>query len=357
MRFASFVSHLPLHESLSILGSCSVQAGLPALELSIEDALMSLLVQLDSAAVHVAVIMTTYTADRLDTLRKCLDGILANSRQPDEIVIVVDRNLSLVQLLDHELQGSDVRVTLSDGRGVCAARNTGARECKSEILVFIDDDVYPDRDWLANMTATLCRDSVAGAGGKILPDYVEGARELPSEILWLVGCTYLGHPEGDVPITRPIGSTMAFRRDVFEAVGGFDSRFGPSSARRTSSNEELVLSENVRKRYGAGVIRYQPESVVHHRVPRERTTIRYLIQRSWVEGTSKAEVRTSHVSDVLDHDQKYLLGTMLPSVVRYLFSGSWSGIEDALRLGMVTSVTAAGYLSYRLRWGLRRGNT
>ena len=189
----------------------------------------------------------------------------------------------------------------------------------------------------------------------------KGARELPSEILWLVGCTYRGHPEGHVPITRPIGSTMAFRRDVFVTVGGFDSQFGPSGARsgarRTSSNEELVLSENIRKRFGQDVIRYQPESIVYHQVPIARTTLRYLIQRSWLEGTSKAEVRSTYLSDVLNHDQRYLLGTMFPSMARYLLSGSRSGMKAAFQLMIVTCVTAVGFLTCRISSLLRGGSS
>jgi len=326
-------------------------------ELSNEVVSMSTLSKLDSRTVHVAVIVPTYTADRLETLRRCLNGVLDNTRQPDEIVVVVDSNLPLFELLERELRDSSVGVVMSEGRGVSAARNTGARKCESEILIFIDDDVFPDRDWLRTMTSTLCRDSVAGAGGNILPDYVKGARELPSEILWLVGCTYHGHPEGHVPITRPIGSTMAFRRDAFVTVGGFDSRFGPSGARRTSSNEELVLSANIRKRFGQDVIQYQPESIVYHRVPIARTTLRFLVQRSWVEGTSKADVRSTYLSDVLHHDQRYLFGTMFPSIVRYLFSGSQSGMKAAFQLMVVTCVTAVGFLTHRIRSLLRGGRS
>jgi glycosyltransferase involved in cell wall biosynthesis len=318
---------------------------------------MSTLSKLDFRAVHVAVIVPTYTADRLGTLRKCLKGILDNSRRPDEIVVVVDSNRSLFQLLERELRDWGVVVMLSEGRGVCAARNTGAMQCESEILIFIDDDVLPDRDWLDTMTTTLCQDSVAGAGGNILPDYVNGAHELPSEILWLVGCTYRGHPEGHVPITRPIGSTMAFRRDVFVAVGGFDPRFGPSGGRRINSNEELVLSENIRMQFGQEAIRYQPESIVYHRVPIERTTLRYLIQRSWLEGKSKADVRSIYSSDVLNHDQRYLFGTMIPSMARYLSSGSRSGMKAAFQLTIVTCVTAGGFLTSRISLLLRRGSS
>jgi GT2 family glycosyltransferase len=318
---------------------------------------MSGLSKLDPQVVRVAVIVPTYTEDRLETLRNCLSGIQKNSRRPDEIVVVVDRNLPLVRLLESELRDSIVRVMLSEGSGVSAARNTGARSCESEILIFIDDDVTPDADWLVMMTATLCKEAVAGGGGKILPDYVGGAHELPSEILWLVGCTYRGHPEGPVPITRPIGSTMAFRREAFIDVGGFDARFGPSSARRTSSNEELILSERLRERYGQDVIRYQPESIAYHRVPMSRTTLRYLIQRSWVEGTSKAEVRSTSSSSVLDHDQRYLIRTMIPGVARYLLSGTRSGIKSAAQLIIVTCVTSIGFLTQRFGSLPRRPST
>ena len=97
------------------------------------------LARLDPRAVRVAVIVPTFSADRLVTLRKCLDGILSNTRRPDEIVIVVDRNLSLFQLLEHEHRDSDIVVALSEGSGVSAARNTGADMCRSDILVFLDD--------------------------------------------------------------------------------------------------------------------------------------------------------------------------------------------------------------------------
>jgi hypothetical protein len=310
---------------------------------------------LDSRAVHVAVIVPTFTTDRLELLRKCLQGILDNTRKPDEILVVVDSNPSLFQLLERELHGSSVGVILSEGRGVCAARNTGASRCESEILLFIDDDVFPSRDWLDTMTSTLCRGSVAGAGGNVLPDYQKGAREVPSEILWVVGCTYRGHPEGYVPITRPIGATMAFRRDVFVTVGGFDPRFGPAGARRKSSNEELVLSESIRKQFGQDVIRYQPESIVYHCVPVERTTLRFMVWRSWVEGTSKAEVRGIYSSDVLQHDQGYLFGTMFPSLARYISSRSRLGMRSALQLSVVTCVTAVGFLTRRISHVLRKG--
>src|ERR1035437_2221120 len=314
---------------------------------------MSTLSKLDPHVVRVAVIVPTYSAGRLETLRKCPTGILDNVRHPDEIIVVVDSNPSLFEFLDNEVHDSDVMVVLSDGSGVSAARNTGANKCDSEILVFIDDDVVPDRNWLGAMTETLCAESVAGAGGNILTDYEEGARQLPPELLWMLGCTYSGHPKGHVPITRPIGSTMAFRKDVFLAVGGFNSRFGPVGGRKSRSNEELVLSESIRQRCGPGAIRYQPEAIVYHRVPVSRTTLRFLVLRSWVEGTSKADVRSFYFAGVLQYDQQYLFGTMIPNMLRYLSSGSRSGMKAGFQLILVSGVTAVGFLTCRIKYLVR----
>jgi len=310
---------------------------------------MSILSKLDPRVVRVAVIVPTYSVDRLEILRKCLTGILDNERHPDEIVVVVDSNPALVEFLENELLDSEVTVVLSDGSGVSAARNTGASKCDSEILVFIDDDVVPDRHWLDAMTETLCAESIAGAGANILPDYEEGARQLPPEILWMLGCTYNGHPKGHVPITRPIGSTMAFRRDAFFAVGGFDTRFGPVGGRKSRSNEELVLSESIRQRFGPDAIQYQPEGIVYHRVPVSRTTLRFLVHRSWVEGTSKADVRSIYLGGVLQHDRRYLFGTMLPSTLRYLSSGSRSGTKAGFLLLLVSGITVTGFVTRRIK--------
>jgi hypothetical protein len=306
---------------------------------------MCTLSRLDPSEIRVAVIIPTYSFDRLETLRKCLTRVFDNARCPDEVIVVVDANQDLFEFLTEELRHSSVMVAMNVGKGVSAARNTGASKCHSEVLLFVDDDVAPDRNWLTTMTETLCAESVAGVGGHILPDYEEGAVPLPPEILWIVGCTYKGHPKGQVPITRPIGSTMAFRKDAFVVVGGFNSQFGPSGHRRKSSNEELVISENIRQRFGPDAIQYQPESIVYHRVPKSRTTFRFLVQRSWVEGTSKAEVRHAFSHRVLNHDRQYLFGTMLPSTMRYLFSGNRTGVRAGFQLILVTGITATGFLT------------
>jgi hypothetical protein len=291
---------------------------------------------------QVTVAIPTFSFSRLPQLQKCLAGVMCNSLVPDDVIVVVDNNPELAAFLRESYPDDRIVIVESDGKGASAARNTALRTSKREVLVFIDDDVWPDLDWLETIVGTLCRQGVAVVGGRILPDYAPAARPLPPELLWLVGCTYRGHPEDRGPITRPIGSTMAFRRSVLKAVGGFNPAFGPIGIKRVNSNEELPLSRNIVRKFGDQVIWFEPEATVHHWVPAERSNLRWILRRSWVEGRSKAAVRVDEDSSVMSHDRSYVTSTLLPRTLAYLTMGSFSGIRSGGRMltaGMATAVS------------------
>ena len=124
--------------------------------------------------------------------------------------------------------------------GLSHARNRGIREARGEIVVFIDDDVYLDRNWAHAMLAAFANHPDASAvGGKIIPVFEAGRPEwLSDDLLVVYGHTpygdsgrWLTYPE------LPIGANMAFRREVFESVGPFDPRLG-RIGERLLSNEE-----------------------------------------------------------------------------------------------------------------------
>jgi glycosyltransferase involved in cell wall biosynthesis len=297
-----------------------------------------------------AVVIATYSEDRLPYLRRGVEGLSVQTQAPDETIIAVDSNPELSTLLRAEMPDW-VTIVDSDGRGASAARNKGFDVATSEVVACLDDDARPAPGWIAAITAPFSDDRVVCVGGHLVPDYEEGAAELPPELLWLVGCTYRGHRDTAGPVTRPIGANMAFRRAAMLDVGGFNVDFGPNGEIRSNSNEEIVLSMALREKFGDDCIQYAPDATVHHAVRPFRTTWRYLVQRSRVEGTSKAGVRQLGGSRVMGDDSRYLWGVLVPAIGSYTLRGR---VGAAARCFVSGAVTGAAYAGRRARLAISK---
>lgn len=268
-----------------------------------------------------SVVVCTHTDRRIDLLLDCVRSLFGNEPGPQEIFVVVDSNAALLVQL-HELDMPGVKLLASTGRGVSEARNTGIAAASGDIVAFIDDDATADPGWLRELTRPFADPSVVAAGGRIVPRWEQPNLRLPDELLWVVGCTYAGHPVRPQPISRPIGCNMAMRRSALLATGGFAKEFGPSGPTpKSHSNEEIALAVQLRARYGEESIWYCPDAVVNHFVPAARGTWRYLWQRCIAEGKSKADVRLLHGAAAMSYDSSYARDTLLPAIWRYATHG------------------------------------
>jgi glycosyltransferase involved in cell wall biosynthesis len=266
------------------------------------------------------------------------------------LFVVVDRNPRLRETLARELS-PPVSVLDSDGHGVSAARNTALQRASGEVIVCIDDDAWAEPEWLAELLRPFDDDAICGAGGRILPDWEDEAHTLPPELLWIVGATYAGHPEGPGPFSRPIGANMAGRRVIMTEIGGFSPEFGPNGVVRVNSNEEFVLFGMMRDVHGQNSVWYVPTAVVHHFAPAYRTRWSYLRRRCLVEGTSKANVRSVRGANEMHHDRQYAVGTLLPGIRRNIATAIRErcarAAVDALKITAAFCLTAAAYVLRR----------
>jgi GT2 family glycosyltransferase len=153
------------------------------------------------------------------TLSDCLDGI-SQLDYPDYEVIVVDDGST--DGTSQIAAGFDVRLIRTPQQGLAAARNTGLAAARGEIVAYIDDDAWPDPDWLSYLALDLRGSKHVGVGGPNIPppghtavaDCVSRAPGGPIHVL-------LSDSEAEhIP-----GCNMAFRRDALEAIGGFDPQF------------------------------------------------------------------------------------------------------------------------------------
>lgn len=141
---------------------------------------------------------------------------------PRRIVVVDDSRdgaaAAIVrQRRESGLPGWDRLVLLrAGGRGPAAARNLGWRSGSARWVVFLDDDVLPPANWVADLAADLraAGPCTAAVQGRISVPLPSGRRHTDWE-------RQVAGLEG----ARWATADMACRRLALEQVGGFDERF------------------------------------------------------------------------------------------------------------------------------------
>jgi glycosyltransferase involved in cell wall biosynthesis len=273
-----------------------------------------------SERMSVAVVVCAASDEREDVLRACVRSILEGSRVPDEILVVVDQNPALEASVASWLPAT-VRLLRSESRGISSSRNAGLGAASSDVVAFVDDDAVVDSDWLLRVMQPFeASDDVLGAGGAVVPQWGGGRRWLPDELLWVVGCTYLGHRDDAGPIRNPIGCNMAFRRRELTAAGSFSREFGKQGD-SLNTCDETEVGLRLERVYGPGRIRFLPAARVRHFIPVTRIGWKTLVLRCACEGLSKARLRHVYGEMALDAERDYARGLVTHAVPRLVVRG------------------------------------
>lgn len=208
------------------------------------------------------------TRDRPDELARCLASLPAQSRPPDEIIVV--DNASREDRTREVAAAAGVTYLREDRPGLDIARNTGALAARSEIVAYTDDDTELHPNWLENLAAAFDRDDVAAVTGLVLPAQIESEAQWLFEAAWSFGRGFeridyeqtfyresrsLGCPAWKVGA----GASMAFRREIFDEIGLFDERLDVGAAGCSGDSEfwYRVLAAGY-------TCRYEPTAVVRH---------------------------------------------------------------------------------------------
>jgi len=264
--------------------------------------------------------------------------------------LVLDPRKKLVEFYKSNVP-SDAKIVVSKRIGLSYARNTGAREAKSDIVAFIDDDAFADERWLENLTRHYQDPTVMGVGGYVKPVW-SGKRPgwFPEELDWIVGCSYKSLPEKLSTVRNPIGCNMSYRKKVFERIGYFASdigRFGTALL----SKEETEFSMRLLSRIVNSRIIYDPSSIVYHKVTARRQNLRYLWRRSFSEGVSKVLIDKRSLGkfggSTEDSYLRYLLKVAIPLRLHNISNGE--NLRQLLVLFLSISGVFTGFLLAKIQ--------
>jgi glycosyltransferase involved in cell wall biosynthesis len=185
-----------------------------------------------SEPLRVSVVVPTY--QRADDLEMCLRALAAQTRPPDEVVVVHRPDDAeadaCCRSYEHRLP---VRAVQVREPGQVAALNAGLDAATGSVVAFTDDDCRPAPEWVERMAAWFASDERIGAvGGRDVVHENGSLLELSADavgrIRWFgrhVGNHHAEAPAQDVQFLK--GANMAFRRN---ALHGFDTRLRGAGA-------------------------------------------------------------------------------------------------------------------------------
>jgi GT2 family glycosyltransferase len=231
------------------------------------------------------------TCNRCEQLRRCLLS-LADLQAPAGgrcEIIVVDNNSSDATRATVEACGGcsphPVRYVFERRQGITHARNTGVRSSRGRFIASTDDDCLAAPDWATVLVEEFARQPSAGViGGRVA---LHDSRDAPL-------ATRISQQPHDVRSLPDvfgfmIGCNLAFRRDVFDTVAGYDVDLGRPGM---PAGEDVDL---VYRALRLGVrVRYSPRPLIFHAHGRRTTDQIRAARRSYAR--AKGAVYFKHLA-------------------------------------------------------------
>ena len=219
------------------------------------------------------VTVTVCTRDRPDNMKLCLEAI-SKLDYPNLDILVVD-NAPQTEMTKElvETHYPTVRYVREPRPGLDWARNCAILEAKGEIIAYTDDDVVVDSGWVKAIARTFQENpEVMGLAGLVVPYELEAEAQLLFEMNGGFGKGFerkwyrvnRGEPipwyflgTGNVGT----GANMAYRRSVFNQIGGFDPALDVGTVTNGAGDCEMffrVIKEG-------HTLVYEPNALIRHR--------------------------------------------------------------------------------------------
>lgn len=167
-----------------------------------------------------SIIIPSYNSAK--TIAFTIENILKQDNFCDiyEIIIVDSSDDDLTKDFLYSIKHEKIRI-IDSGRRVIPSiqRNIGANDAKGDILVFIDSDAFPAKNWLSKIMSAYNEGWIAGGGAYLVPDFQKDNKVALAQYYFEFGA-YL--PVGKTRILNIMPACNLFcDRIFFLAINGF----------------------------------------------------------------------------------------------------------------------------------------
>lgn len=208
-----------------------------------------------------------------------------------ELILVdnasTDSTPEIAETFAREFPNVQFRYVRELNQGLSHARNRGISEARGEVLVFLDDDVQLDEEYLHVLWEFYEKNpEVMATGHAIEPKYLNREPVWMSKYLAPMVGRHVWSAE-PVPYRGrkfPVGASMAFRREVFEQIGGFNPDLG-RKGKALGGNEEKDLFYRMREKNMP--VWFLPGVKLFHLIDDQRLTFDYVRRQATGVGLSE----------------------------------------------------------------------
>ena len=206
-----------------------------------------------------------------ENLKRCIDACMNQDYENFEVIVVPNERSEVLSTAFK--RNNKITIVPSGTVNPSVKRNFGAQRSTGDILAFLDDDAFPNYDWISTAVRQFGNDKIAAVGGSGITPADSSFRERISGYVYaslLVSGPYRYRyiPHRYQEVDELPSCNLFVLKKAFNAIGGFPVQHWPG--------EDTLLCRNIIKEKKKIV--YDPHVMVEHK--RRPVFLKHLAQVS-----------------------------------------------------------------------------
>lgn len=302
--------------------------------------------------------------NRFNDICRLIDSIFDQAFYDLEVIFVADQLEQLASSVEDYVRKKEpsfmFRVLVNKGNsGVNVCRNIAIKECTSEIIGIVDDDIVLFPDWINQTLEDFKDETVVGITGPAYPLWEDPQLMswFPKELYFVWGATVWDW-SSKREIRNVGGMNCSFRKKALFKVGLYKIGIGPITGEEKiswfyPSGEEIDLSLRVREAFPSLKIIYDPNVKIYHKAEKKRFNLQFILKRTFRFGYTR-----NYIGHQFTHSNDKSLLSLEQNHLKTMISSSTGALKVDLRSRPLTALNrfamtwvgtlsvALGYVAY-----------